>query len=133
MNRIIKYRAWDKEKKKMFWVSKIDLPIFDSGAIMLLNQPNITEVNDTWQSLGSVELMQFTGLLDKNCREIFKGDILEKYHCGIKSFGELKTDGMRWWIEDKLNETNWENMDITSGKFCKIIGNVYENPELLNK
>ena len=129
--REIKFRAWDKRRKKMF--KRVT-------QIMFGIPYNLVQMVDSFSAIENttdVELMQFTGLLDKNGNEIYEGDILKKYHCDIKNFGELKTDGMRWWIEDKLNETHWENMDINSGKFCEVVGNIYEGlhsgekPELL--
>lgn len=117
INREIKFRAWHKEKKRMI----------DASLAYWLRIGAETGIDP----FDKCEWMQHTGLKDKNGKEIYEGDILRKYHCNIESLGELKTDGMQWWMEDKLSKSNWENMDITSGKFCEVIGNIYENPELI--
>ena len=134
MNREILFRAWYKTKKKMVFFPDLNSCWIASNGIIgidtdLKSDTYIEHENEWWKNMSP--LMQYTGLKDKNGKEIYEGDIIEKYHCDIKSFGELKTDGMQWWIEDKLNETHWENMDITSGKFCEIISNIYENSDLL--
>ena len=73
------------------------------------------------------ELCQFTGLSDKNGKEIYEGDILR-----IKGIGEgiivFDKKKARFMWNDNAKE-NWgiENND----EFNEIIGNIYENPELL--
>lgn len=123
----IKFRAKDIETGRLIYFQLADLRGYD-----IHKEDNLSVFNDgKFYTISEKTTQEFTGLKDKNGKEIYEGDVLEKYHCNIESFGELKTDGMQWWIEDKLNATYWENMDITSGEFCKIIGNIYENPELL--
>ena len=117
----IKFRAWDKEEKKIYLVYKWALANHDSGAIKLLKNNGYPEKVE-WQSLGSVELMQYTGLKDKNDKEIYEGDIVR--------YGE--------------EEFDIAPIVFSGGAFCikiftlysyllhvEIIGNVYENPELL--
>jgi uncharacterized phage protein (TIGR01671 family) len=80
------------------------------------------------------DIMQFTGLPDKNGKEIYEGDILQYYW---KDEGRIRTTTVSWdndylqWVEDNhslVELFNDENIfDI------EIIGNIYSNPELLNK
>jgi len=111
--REIKFRAWDKEKKEMVygvWISPD-------------GEPAINEGHDRWYPLEKLA-MQYTGLKDKNGKEIWEGDIVR----------ELKDS----WIE----VVEWDDMDSGFKPFndhrevpiaFEIIGNIYENPELINE
>ena len=69
-----------------------------------------------------VELMQFTGLLDKNGKEIYEGDIL-KYR------GKLSFNDPPFVVEWQNDDARWTEF-YPSNNF-EVIGNIYENPELL--
>ena len=109
----IKFRIWDKENKKMINLGRID--IADGSC-----KPTIfgDVFYDYWND---VELMQYTGLKDKNGVEIYEGDIVETedYYVGNK----IMVKGRKQIIDDIR----------FCGKLipCKVIGNVYENPELV--
>lgn len=116
--RTIKFRAWDKENKK--WVGDIDS--FFNG--MLFNRKIDSVGIDFWSNL--FELSQFTGLLDKNGTEIYEGDILQS------------DDEKRIVVyvapsfELQLPDTKAFAWDLWDGVKEEIIGNIYENPELLS-
>jgi len=116
--REIKFRAWDKEQKKMSFFVGIfhDLSIFNTN-----NNPK------------NFELMQFTGLKDKNGKEIYEGDIVE--FIGHKN-------RVVSWTPDDHHYAGWyaiggiRSLPIYSGKepnTIEVIGNIYENPELISK
>lgn len=132
--REIKFRAWNPETKEMYsrWIDTA------------FGYENWTAVNDGAPYEEKVVLMQFTGLLDKNGKEIYEGDIVG-YWGGNKN-------GARWIVGWDDNKSGWAAVygetDITdlgesmsgrpafklSKKLCEkkeIIGNIYENPELL--
>ena len=113
--RTIKFRAWDENQKYMAYQGTPDLETIQSFI----------------HHFGDKKLMQFTGLHDKNGEEIYEGDILNH-----------ETDGQFTivWDNDFLGfagKTEGSNaVDyIHSGYFrkCEIIGNIYENTDLLNK
>lgn len=77
--------------------------------------------------------MQFTGLLDKNGKEIFEGDILKgrKTGCDVRLFTVS-------WGRDIAGFIPFASYDTDCDQYfeietCEVIGNIYENPELLNK
>ena len=80
------------------------------------------------------ELMQSTGLIDKNGEEIFEGDVLLTYDDELAKV--FWNDDLAGWFVDFLYEIAElsEVADIQSSRsICKIIGNIYENPELLEE
>ncbi len=119
---IPKYRAWDKKLKKMFEVSFID---FDTKLIGL----NI-DLEIIIFDFEDIILMQSTGLHDKNGKEIFEGDIVKMakdvysdptyYEIVRHRGGAYRLESNQHGCELWLRHTN-----------CEVIGNVYENPEML--
>lgn len=71
-----------------------------------------------------VQIMQFTGLLDKNSKEIYEGDILYIHLYGKQSDVYQLEDG-RWLLRGYGAVYSWEAQEI------EVIGNIHENPELL--
>jgi len=135
--REIKFRAWDKKSKKMRTVESIgfgELSYYNEGYPVVnmigrdcIDDKDIIIHRDSYQH----ELMQYTGLKDKNGKEIFEGDIIRYYH---KAVGEIirvvrYKYGM-YGIEGKANETQIPFANILDSE-REIIGNIYENPELL--
>lgn len=119
---MIKFRAWDKEKKIMDIVDGIT---FDGDEIWEISFPG-----DCWRDASNYVLMQSTGLKDKNGVEIFEEDII---NCP-----DL-------WLDGDRRKTHKQIVKYDSGMFStgyislrtnnstsEIIGNMYENPELLN-
>ena len=111
--REIKFRLWDKERKEMINVGRIDIADGSCAPTIFGNV-----FYDYWND---VELMQYTGLKDKDGVEIYEGDIVETedYYVGDR----LMVKGTKQIIDDIR----------FCGKLlpCKVIGNVYENPELV--
>ena len=140
MNREIKFRAWDKEENKM--INNV-VPFFNSdGTLECLvfgysfGGYEFIEVElDKYQHIFTdpefdkrYVLMQFTGLEDKNGIEIYEGDIVECFNDGLSevlfrkgSFGTLTytSRGIDFYTFNEVYGA------------CEIIGNIYENPELL--
>ncbi len=138
MNRVLKFRAWDKIRREMVNVKRIDL--FHKKVGLGWNEYD----GVTWRDYTEVELMQFTGLRDKNGREIFEGDILKIYRediydnsTEIEKIGKVVFRDGAFFLEPALEEgwfyilsselEYWDN----EGYEYEIVGNVFENPELL--
>lgn len=121
---MLKFRAWDKLGKEMHKVSAIDFSSKGARIIRLAGvQSNGKENHKRWHS--SVELMQYTGFKDVHGVEIYEGDIVQDSYSGEVSFIEFK-EGAFYITFSNVTELISENNDI-----IEIIGNIFENPELL--
>lgn len=117
--REIKFRGWDKELNFMIDIKryKIDFNgqvLFDNNDKELYNQTN------------KIELMQYAGLKDINGVEIYEGDYLLDGHSG--GWGEVK-----FYKGAFIVEFGNEIQDLYDWTYECVIGNIYENPELLKR
>ena len=122
---IPKYRAWLKKEQKMD--NEIDHISWLEDELYCIGD-GITYM----VSAEDLELMQSTGLKDKNDKEIFEGDILD--YKGRKALvrwhGSYASFIYRFVDELQKRNTEWKPLYLAYMK-CEIIGNIYENPELL--
>ena len=92
-------------------------------------------INDVLKSDGSVIFMQFTGLHDKNGKEIYEGDIVEIQCLGYKD--KFKTKAVVEWNEKNagfdMRIIGIPIKPLDEHKSNKILGNIYENGDLLNE
>ena len=123
MNREIKFRAWSKATEKM-----MDWDFIKSHG-------NLNKL----LCLGHVKVMQFTGLTDKNGKEIYEGDIIRLRTNFLKN---AKKEEPEDYSEHIYTVTFFDGMfalcrglpfnnGFVTGGVIEIIGNVFENPELL--
>lgn len=124
--RELKFRAWDKEKKKMFTVATLclfDDATFDKGMDWQHN------TQDWYGEEGFVVkpvLMQYTGLKDRHSAEIYEGDIV-KFRDKI---GSIVYCGDRFSIDDQ--ENNLQDLHFFQHSWeVEVIGNIHQNPERL--
>jgi len=116
--REIKFRAWRKEEKKMLKWEHIAVA-WTAGA---LKDDQFTVV------------MQYTGLKDKNGKEIYEGDIIKGMFSlsgkmgVVKYFEKYAGFGFTTEYWGKM-DFNFKNNDLSR---YKVVGNVFENPELLS-
>ena len=124
-----RYRAWMKSLKWMCDVTNIS---FDSKFVDICQQEDTERYTEMSGEFDEITLMQSTGLKDKNDKEIFEGDILD--YKGRKALvrwhGSYASFIYRFVDELQNRNTEWKPLYLAYMK-CEIIGNIYENPELL--
>ena len=123
---IPKFRAWHIELGRMMSISDMWFNVDSLGEIGL----NDAVMNDyITVSPDEIELMQSTGLKDKNGKEIFEGDIVKMatdVYSKLTYYEVVRHRGGAYRLESKQHgcELWLRHAD------CEVVGNVYENPEL---
>lgn len=123
--REIKFRAWNVDKRKMHLLNEDDWDVtrryggFPRQEVMGYEKPKNNE------EAGRLELMQSTGLKDKNGKEIYEGDILRIFdkNYEVKIIQTESRMFVNYGYPDKHNGP--------APDWVEVIGNIYENPELL--
>lgn len=125
--REIKFRVWNPTTSRMIYDT--DSVNLGSGTILEIEKGKVyAEYQDEVKRWVLTNLMQFTGLLDKNGKEIYEGDIVQDYF-GTKF--EVVWDEFMFNLKDYYDgSADYPTVAFAEGVF-KIIGNIYENPELL--
>ena len=136
MKREIKFRAWDVRKKNMiYFFNPIFMKRYNSFNFLFSNNfYDLWYSNDKLdsESYDYYEPMQYTGLKDKNGKEIYEGDWCRaEYRTreGIITVqGNIVFDEFMWCVDCKN-----DIFSINRLHNFEVIGNIYENPELLGK
>ncbi|PEZ11844.1 hypothetical protein CN345_32235 [Bacillus thuringiensis] len=114
--RSIKFRVWNLMSKKMMdWGEIFDLPAWE----IFPGTPEQRAFN----------VMQYTGLKDKNGKEIYEGDILE-FSGNVVALGIVKYNENSATFQACNGNSGWL-FGNESGTNIEILGNIYENPELV--
>ena len=117
MSREIKFRIWDKINR--MWLRCFNVNLFDIG------------------DLPNVELMQYTGVKDKNGKEIYEGDIVKykfPYDTRLKHISPVKflETEVSFGIKD-IYGNEIPLYTISANNYFEVIGNIYENKNLLEE
>lgn len=123
--REIKFRAWCQESH---FPTEFDQMLYSEKYTSLADL--FSEVERARQDGAKVTVMQFTGLHDKNTKEVFEGDILSCGHGQIVSV-EWGEQSAGWCISLQMAGEPYRE-PLENRMSFEVIGNVWENPELIN-
>lgn len=113
MSREIKFRAWNKDRKE--WANLF----IKNGTAHILS--HVDGKHEDWQ--------QYTSLLDKNGKEIYEGDVVRAWEPET----DTTTGELRMTVDDAFNCYAPLRDILIDKKDVEIIGNIYENPDLLKQ
>ena len=132
---IPKFRVWDKDHKYMEYTDKNLIVSFgDNGNV---DATDLSNIYSTCNGMQNFELMQSTGLKDKNGTEIYEGDILKILVMSVFDeyvYGEVVYEYGVLGLKNVLNGWGYEQGLIPLlevGHVYEVVGNIYENLELL--
>ena len=148
-SRDILFRAWDGERMVRVF------GLFPERKSITTNRHCRTDIHGDFEItvkhlISDISLMQYTGLKDKNGKDIYEGDVVaitdgqvwsvEFYDGGFQSFNQLNSFRR---LEDSLSKMSYSRednlltpvaeftIDGINTVLCEVIGNIHENPELL--
>jgi len=127
MSREIKFRAWDKELRNMWIVEGIKFDHSFSGGYEVMPPPDDQDIE--WQNDEHVVLMQFTGLRDKNGNEIYEGDLV-RFRNEEDAYDMVHEIA---WKHNGFVVNGWTAHLESAGTVSEVIGNIYQNPDLLKE
>src|SRR5690606_17917817 len=126
MKRLIKFRAWCRQDNMMYCDIQNGIT-FDDHSVYTFNDFLDRDDYHEW------EIMQFTGLHDKNGKEIYEGDI-------IQWGGENEPMVVAWsdkYASFGIHRSGWMYMhffgEAVDNTDCEVIGDIYSNPELIER
>ena len=126
--REIKFKVWDKENKKFI------TSVQGKAHIGIDLNGNVYNLQDGSGGKERYELIEFTGLKDKNGKEIYEGDIIQCDHekIGVIEYDDYYEGGGRFWPTWKDGDCCDICLDKKRWYYFEIIGNIYEDSELIS-
>lgn len=124
--REIKFRYWDIDTKKMVH----NFMLYSDGKLCMFEYNHTVEILNK----GNYPLMQYVGEVDKNGKSIYEGDIIE--YKDWRSKNKIVRDVVSslsftcYWLKHSIYDCSGGDYSLMP-EDCIVIGNIYENPELI--
>jgi uncharacterized phage protein (TIGR01671 family) len=139
VSREIRFRAWDREKEAMYFDVQNVYDCAPEGTDAHFQAFGQFISGGKWiefseHQAGRFALMQYTGLKDKNGKEIYEGDLLRELNHWPASYTTKKHGTVYLPVQFKDGGYFYGEDEVLSGHdtgHLEVIGNIYENPELL--
>ena len=121
-----KYRVWDKRLKKFTTEDEYRVEIYVDGSFLCDSFED-----GTWEGTERYELTEWTGLQDSEGKDIYEGDIIK--YCGFEVRNGKQIRPERQHVVDGSVENLFRVKNTVSNGTVVVIGNRFENPELLEE
>ena len=127
--REIKFRAWDSDEKTMCPVYELHF-----GERIIVARVNARNGKMLLLFSDETNLMQYTGVKDKNGVEIYEGDIIRHQSGKYGTDFEIKWSPILCGFTAMQIESGHPSPQLNQGTMChfEVVGNIYENPELVS-
>ena len=137
--RKIKFRAWDKESQKIYYVVTLDTEsVYGKCEVPIIRVKTgkmLDEYQPEYKTVYDYTLMQYTGLKDKNGKEIYEGDIVENTTQTVYLGDKFEVVWNKNYAGYQLMSNGFtSNIPLIQNFMSyKVIGNIFENPELIQQ